>query len=210
MQSYKIIVFGAAGSVGRQIVAQGLAHGHKVTAFTRNPTSIEIAHECLTVAKGDVFNVDEVTRSIEGHDVVFCALGGGLTSKARSEGTQTILRAMKRAGVNRFVVQTTLGAGDSHSNLNFYWKYLMFGMLLRPMFKDHQLQESYIKASDLDWTIVRPGAFTDGEKTGRYRHGFATTDRTVTLKISRADVADFMLKVFEQEMYVRETPGLSY
>ena len=64
--------------------------------------------------------------------------------------------------------------------------------------------------SRLDWTIVRPGAFTDGERTGQYRHGFPGTDNTTKLKISRADVADFMLKQLVDDTYLHKTPGLSY
>ena len=86
----------------------------------------------------------------------------------------------------------------------------MFGMLLRPAYNDHELQESYVRESSLEWTIVRPAAFTDGERTGQYRHGFPGTDKTTTLKISRADVADFMLKQLSDNEYLHKTPGLSY
>ena len=86
----------------------------------------------------------------------------------------------------------------------------MFGLLLRPAYADHISQESYVTQCRLDWTIVRPAAFTDGERTGQYRHGFSGTDKTTKLKISRADVADFMLKQLTDEMYLHKTPGLSY
>ena len=78
------------------------------------------------------------------------------------------------------------------------------------VFQDHELQERYVMQSGLDWTIARPGAFTDGEHTRNYRFGFATNDRTVTLKISRADVADFLLKLIHTECYLHQTPGISY
>jgi putative NADH-flavin reductase len=86
----------------------------------------------------------------------------------------------------------------------------MFGLLLRRAYADHVSQDHYVKESRLDWTIVRPGAFTDGNHTGVYRHGFPSTDRTITGKISRADVADFMLKQLTDRTYLHETPGLSY
>lgn len=69
---------------------------------------------------------------------------------------------MEKAGIRRFICQTTLGAGDSWGNLNFFWKYIMFGTILRDVFADHERQENYVKQSRLDWTIVRPGAFMDG------------------------------------------------
>ncbi len=151
-----------------------------------------------------------VESAVLGQDAVLCALGAGRKGTIRSEGTRNIIRAMERAGVRRFICQTTLGVGDSRGNLNFFWKYIMFGLFLRQAYADHVLQEDYIKQSRLDWTIVRPGAFVDGNGTGEYRHGFPGTDKTIKLKISRADVADFMLKQLTDKTYLKKTPGLSY
>ena len=117
---------------------------------------------------------------------------------------------MEKAGVKRLICQTTLGVGDSEGNLNFFWKRIMFGMLLRQAFDDHVIQEDHIRQSQLDWTIVRPGAFTDGDRTGQYRYGFPGSDRTTALKISRADVADFMLRQLGDRTFRHQTPGLSY
>ena len=117
---------------------------------------------------------------------------------------------MEKAGVRRFICQSTLGVGDSQGNLNFFWKYIMFGLLLRRVFADHVSQENYVKQSHLDWIIARPGAFTDGNRTGEYRHGFPGTDQTTELKISRADVADFTLEQLTDDTYLHKTPGLSY
>ena len=86
----------------------------------------------------------------------------------------------------------------------------MFRGLLRQTYADHVGQEDYVRQSRLDWTIVRPGAFRDGKRTGKYRHGFSGTDKTTKLKISRADVADFMLKQLTDDTYLHKTPGLSY
>ncbi len=86
----------------------------------------------------------------------------------------------------------------------------MFGMLLCEAFKDHVAQEDLVAKSCLDWTIVRPGAFTDGDRTGTYRHGFPGSDKSTALKISRADVADFMLRQLTDSTYSHRTPGLSY
>ena len=117
---------------------------------------------------------------------------------------------MEKTGVMRLICQTTLGAGDSKGNLNFFWKYIMFGMLLRKAYEDHESQERYVMQSDLHWTIVRPAAFTNGPRTGNYAHGFDSNAKGITLKISRADVADFLLKQILDLSYLRKTPGLSY
>ena len=82
-------------------------------------------------------------------------------------------------------------------------------MLLQPAFADHQAQEAYIRDSALDWVIVRPAAFTDGPATNAYRRGFPATEKNLSFKISRADVAGFMLGQVADDTYLRQTPGLS-
>ena len=207
----KLIVFGSTGSIGRELTVQALSAGHSVTAFSRDPEKlVDISHHQLNFFQGDVLNVLDVEKAISGHDVVMCALGAGSKGRVRAEGTRNIIIAMVRLNVKRFICQTTLGAGDSNGNLNFFWKRIMFGFLLKEAFLDHELQEKYIMECSLDWTIVRPGAFTNGSVTGHYQHGFSPTDKTIKLKISRGDVAQFMLKELETGQYIRKTPGLSY
>ncbi len=157
-----------------------------------------------------VIRITIVAKAVQNQEAVLCALGAGRQGRVRAEGTRHIIRAMESAGVKRLVCQTTLGAGESRGNLDFFWKYVMFGLLLKEAYADHQVQEEYVKKSRLDWTIVRPGAFTDGPLTGTYRHGFPAGDKTTRLKISRADVADFMLRQLTDEAYLKRTPGLSY
>ena len=117
---------------------------------------------------------------------------------------------MERRGIRRLMCLSTLGAGDSRALLNFFWKRIMFGLLLREAYADHEAQEALIIQSGLDWTIVRPGAFTDGPATGVFRHGFPSTEKNLKLKISRADVANFMLRQLTGDTYLRQSPGLSY
>ena len=208
----KLVIFGATGTVGRQIVQQALAQGYTVTAFGRNPAKLNLQHSQLSFAQGDVMDSEAVESAISGQDAVICVLGSGkkLTGTIRSGGTQQIIQAMEKVGVRRLICQSTLGAGDSWGNLDFYWKYIMFGFILRKVFADHERQEALVRNSNLDWTIVRPGAFIDGPRTGKYRHSFPGTDRNITLKISRADVADFILKQLSDQSSLYQTPSLSY
>jgi putative NADH-flavin reductase len=155
-------------------------------------------------------DLDSVERAIQGHDAVLSSLGAGLKGTIRSEGTRIIIRAMEKANVRRFISQSSLGVGDSRNNLNLYWKYIMFGMLLRRAYADHGLQEQFIKESTLDWTIVRPGALKEGERTGKYRHGFPANVKDITLEISIPDVADFMVRQLQDDTYRYAAPGLSY
>ena len=207
----KLVIFGATGTVGCQVVQQALEQGHSVTAFVRNLSKLNIQHPQLSFAQGDVMDASVVEKAIQGQDAVICVLGSkNLKSTIRSEGTQQIIQAMEKVGVRRLICQSTLGTGDSWNNLNFYWKYLMFGFILRQVFADHELQEDLVRNSNLDWTIVRPSAFTDGPLTGDYRHNFPSTDRNITLQISRADVADFILKQLSDQSSLHQTPSLSY
>ncbi len=206
----KVVVFGATGSVGREAVKQALEQGHTVTAFARDPAKFDNKREDLRVVQGDVLDLSSVEKAVQGQDAVICVLGAGRKGNVRSAGTRNIISAMEKTGVRRLVCQSTIGVGDSRGNLNFWWKYIMFGLLLRPAYADHVRQEELVKASNLDWTIVRPAAFTEGERTGEYRHGFSADDKAATLKISRADVADFLLKQLVDDTYLRKTPALSY
>ena len=206
----KLIIFGSTGSIGRHLVKQALEQGHSVTAFARDASKIGVQHPNLVITVGDALDSLTVEKAVQGHDVVLCSLGAGMQGVVRSEGTKNIIHAMEQADVHRLICQSSLGVGDSRGNLNLFWKYIMFGLLLRQAYKDHIIQEKFVSQSELDWTIIRPGEFTDGAHTGHYRHGFSGTDHTPKLKISRADVADFMLKQINDETYLYKAPGLSY
>lgn len=206
----KLIIFGSTGSIGRQLVRQGLEQGYLVTAYARDPSKLDIRHDNMKVVQGDAMDLSSVEKAVQGQDAVLCSLGAGAKGTVRSRGTKNIIRAMEKVGIRRFVCQSSLGVGDSWGNLNFFWKYVMFRGILRQAYADHVSQEDHVRQSDLDWTIVRPAAFTDGNRTGEYRHGFPGNDKTTKLKVSRDDVADFILKQLTHEEYLRKTPGLSY
>ena len=211
----KVIVFGATGGTGRQLVQQALEQGHEVTAFLRSPERLGLSHAKLRLVQGDVLDAAAVERVMSGHDAVLCALGAPAlkTGVIRSAGTRNIVAAMETAGVRRLICQTSLGYGDSKAVLKitpFVFRFIIAPILLREGFADHARQEEHIRASRLDWVIARPGNLTDGSRTGRYRHGFAADDRTIKGEISRADVADFMLRQLTDDAYLSKTPGLSY
>ncbi len=206
----KIIIFGASGTVGIEIVKQALANGYEVTAFVRNPEKMpNLHHKNLKIFKGDVLSLPDIEGALKNKDAVFCTLGDGKAGKIRATGTKNIIHAMNKLGIKRFICQTTLGMGESYKNLNFIWKHIMFGMLLKKAFKDHQRQEEYIFNSNLDYTIIRPSALTDVKITNSYKFGFDATYKLLTLKISRSEVADFMLSQLESKEYLRKAVSLS-
>lgn len=206
----QVIIFGATGSLGSYVVKEALAKGYSVKAFTRNTNKLKgIESPRLSIIQGDVFNVEDVQNAIKGTDAVLCCLGDGAKGKVRAKGTQNIVKAMEHLGVTRLICQTTLGLGESWHNLNFFWKYIMFGSLLKKAFKDHKIQEDCINESNLDFTIVRPSAFTKEPSTQNFQVGFDAKIRNLKLKISRADVAYFMVGQLNSAKFIRKTISIS-
>lgn len=210
-----LIIFGASGGTGKLLTQQALQNGYNVTGYVRTPENFTLKHPKLKVVKGDVLNPVEVEHAIYGHDAVLSCIGSPANKIGviRSQGTKNIIEAMNKAGIKRFICQASLGYGDSVKTLDrtpWYFKHLIVPYILKKGFADHALQEKHIKESNLDWVIARPGNLTDGNHTGRYQHGFAADSKNIEVKISRADVADFMLKQIESDTYLRKTPGLSY
>ena len=208
----KLLVFGSTGGTGRELVKQALEQGHEVTAYARNPAKLgDIAHPRLQVVRGDVLDPAAVESAVAGYDAVLCSIGAGAErTTLRENGTRNIVQAMEKAGVRRLICQSSLGVGDSRANLGFLTKYVIVPVFLRHAFADHERQEAVVKKSALVWTIVRPPHLKDGPHTGTYRQGFPTTDTGIQGKISRADVADFMLKQLTSDTYLHQTPGVSY
>jgi putative NADH-flavin reductase len=127
-----------------------------------------------------------------------------------SDGTRNIVQAMQKNGVRRFIWESSLGIGDSEGRLGLLYSFLLIPLLLRGIFADKEVQEKIIKDSALEWVIVRPAALTNGPRKGIYNDGMSIGHRFFTAKISRADVADFMLRQLTENTYLRKTPGLSY
>lgn len=208
----KLLVFGATGKVGRHLVKQALEQGHEVTAFARNPEKLGPPRDKLRLAKGDVLDVGSIIAAMRGQEGVLCALGMPLLNKQglRARGSANIVQAMNEVGVRRLVCLSALGTGDSADLLPFHYKFILAPLLMRHMYADHGLQEKHIRSSGLDWVIARPANFVEAGRTGGYRHGFTVDEDAPTLKISTADVADFMLKQVSDDTYLHRTPALSY
>jgi putative NADH-flavin reductase len=200
----KIIVFGSTGATGKEVVAQALAAGHDVTAFARTPSKVTMSHARLRVVQGDVLDAPSVDGAVGGHDAVVIALGTQLktTDKTISLGTANIIDAMKRRGVERVIVESAWGTGDSRPHGGFFLNYIVRPFLLKHPFDEHELQEQSLAASNLAWTSVRPGRLTNGPKERTLR---ASRDpHGLSQRVSRADVAAFMLAEAETPAHVRQ------
>jgi len=212
-EDMNLLIIGATGGTGRALVDQALSQGHTVTAFARNPAKIEMTHERLTVVKGNVLDYDSVDRAMQGKDGVLSALGHKqwfIKTTILSKGTRNIISAMEKHGVKRFICETSLAVGNSRGRLGLYYTLFVIPFITYFYFKDKERQEGLIKDSSLDWVIVRPGQLTNARKRGVYRHGADIGSYIFTVRISRADVADFMLRQLTDNSYLRQTPGVSY
>lgn len=207
----KVIVFGATGTVGRLAVENLLEAGHNVTAFARSPQKLNLRNPKLRLVVGDAMKLSDVTDAVAGHEAVVVTLGAGMSrkSKIRSQGTMNVIKAMQTHRVRRLIAQSTLGARDSWPTLNFWWKRVMFGALLAPVFRDHELQEQLVEASGLDWTIVRPGAFTDKATERPVIEDVPNTARGLDLMIARSELARFLTRQLSDHRYIGRAVGLS-
>jgi len=209
----KIVIFGAAGGTGRDVVEQALAKGYEVTAFDRNPAALTIQHPKLNLVKGDIFDTASVEEAVTGQDAVICVLGVGPTTTIPvcSVGTEHIIAAMQKTGVKRFICQSAFAVAA----LDGEWRevplvlpvILKFTPKVKAMFSDKIIQERATRQSDLDWIIVRPAQLTDGPRTGNYKVG-TSLKIGLNAKISRADVADFLLKQVSDDIYLHQVPRL--
>jgi putative NADH-flavin reductase len=208
----KIIIFGSTGKTGIELLRQALEKGHHVTAFARSPEKLaDIGTSEIEVARGDVLDQQAVGKAISGQEAVISTIGAGSNrTTLREDGTRNIVHAMEGSAVRRFISLSSMGVGDSWGNLGLFTKYVVVSIFLRHAFADHKKQEAVIKRCSLDWIIVRPPHLKDGPRTGIYKHGIPPTDRSLKGTISRADVADFMLKQLADDTYLRKAVGISY
>jgi nucleoside-diphosphate-sugar epimerase len=191
----RVLIVGATGGTGRQLVEQALERGYTVTALARDLSALRIEHPRLTVVGGNVLDYQSVEAAVRGQDAVVSALGHRRffgPTRILSEGTRNVLRAMEIHRVQRFVCETTLGIGDSAGRMGMAYTFFVVPIILPFYFWDKTRQERLIAASHVRWVVVRPGALTDGAKRSRYRHGHGVGSFVRTVRISRADVADFI------------------
>jgi putative NADH-flavin reductase len=206
-----ILVFGATGPTGQQVVKQALSQGHTVTAFVRNPATLSIGDEPLRVVIGDTArDTPKVAEAVGGQDVVISALGRRSTFKSDhliERSMQAIVPAMERAGVRRLILVSAFGVGESRRDAPLIPR-IMYRVLLSDIFADKKAAEDNVRRSNLDWTFVYPVLLTDGPMTGAYRVGERLELHGIP-KISRADVAHFILSEVGKCAFVRKVAVIS-
>ena len=201
----KILVVGASGGTGRELVRQALELGHDVTALVRKPKKFDLKHPHLQVIQGNVLDYSAVEAAVRHQQAVVCALGHKrwfYPNRIVSEGTHNILRAMQSHNVPRFICETSLGIGNSIGRLGLLYTFVVIPLILPFVFADKLRQEQRIQESDVDWVIVRPAVLNNSAPRGRYRHAHNLGNFIWTKRIARADVADFMLKQLTDDTYI--------
>ncbi len=209
----RVLIIGATGGTGRQLVRQAVEQGHQVTAFVRKPKKLKIEHPNLRVVKGNVRDYASVESAMRDQNAVVCALGHKrwfYPTRILSEGTRNILRAMKACGVPRLVCESALGLGSSVGRLGLPHTFFVVPLILPFYFWDKVRQEKLIEESDGDWVIVRPGVLTNAPARGKYRYGRNVGNFLWPVRISRADVADFMLKQLTDDDHIGSAVGLAW
>ncbi|MCJ2080289.1 NAD(P)-dependent oxidoreductase [Methylobacterium sp. J-090] len=191
-----VLVLGASKGVGLETAKAALAAGHRVRAFARSASGIDLSGKVLERFTGDALDAGDVARALDGVDVVVQALGVStrdLLGPVRlfSDATSLLVPAMERAGVDRLIAVTGFGAGDSRDAIGPLQR-LPFRLMLGRAYDDKDAQEMRIRRSGLAWTLVRPGILTNGAATGRYR---VLTEPSTWRNglIARADVAGYIV-----------------
>lgn len=208
----KIAIIGASRGTGNQLLKFSLEEGHEITALLRNPDKLHISNKNLHKIKGDILDSSSVFAVTTGRDAVCVCVGMAPALKPVnlfSKGIRNVLSAIHSKPEMKLIVITGIGAGDSKGHGGFLYDRIINPMLLKEIYKDKDREEALIKDSRCNWIVVRPGFLTNGPRTGKYR----VLDDLTGIKagrISRSDVADFILKQLKEPTHFRKTPLLTY
>ena len=212
-----IILFGATGQIGQQVLKQALERGHKVTAFVREPSKIEVTHPNLTIKQGDARTSQAVAEAMPGHDAVVNAMGPGGPGVSDqfldilTEGSHCIAEAMQSARIKRIVALGSAGTLQAVPD-QLVRDVPNFPPFARNISGAHLQAWKTYEAAGLNWTVVCPPAVVEsGERTGNYR---LATDYMVEmgamLKIATGDLADFILNEVEQGKHIGHRVNIAY
>lgn len=208
----KVVVLGATGATGRLIVGKAVAKGHEVVALVRSrEKAADLAG--AEFVEGDARDPVALTRAIAGCDAVISSLGTAMSPFREvtllSTATRALVGVMAEQNVRRLVCITGLGAGDSRGHGGFFFDWVFLPLMLRKVYEDKNRQEDAIRASTLDWTIVRPTVLNDKPARGGIK---ASTDLSGVHggTIARADVAEFVVEQLATDAWLRKAPLISW
>lgn len=211
----RVVLFGATGLTGREVLLQALELGHQVTAVARNPERVDVEHAHLTVAQGDVLDPPRVKETIAGGEVVISAVGSGASfSKARRPTTvysasfANIVAGMRTHHIRRFIALLSVGTVPDPHEARVHSQFIR--PLLRGTYDDMRRAETFLAScDDIDWTAIRPLRLMNTPRTGIYRTAVDILPPG-GVEISRADVADFMLTQVSSGEHIRGYVTIAY
>lgn len=208
----RITIFGATGATGRMLTQQALTKGYEVVAYARNPTKLDIEDEKLKIVRGELSNQSAIEESIKGSDAVISILGPTGSSKGLpiSKGMQNILQAIQKCNLKRIIATATPSAVDPHDTFDLKFKLvvLMVKLFIPSAYQDIVKTAEAIRATDLDWTIVRLPLLNNKPKQGQLNAGYIGQGK-VNLHLSRGDLVDFLLSQIEDDTYIQKAPAIS-
>ncbi len=207
----RVLIIGASKGIGLETTRQALDAGHDVRALARSATAIAISNPSLEKMRGNALKTEDVEAALVRMGVVIQTLGVGLGELFRpvhlfSDATRVLIAAMKRQDIKRLICVTGFGAGDSRASISCLQR-LPFQIVFGRAYDDKSLQEQLIKESELDWTIARPGVLTSGPRTGQYQI-LSEASQWRNGIISRADVAEFLVRQIGDQTYIHKAPVL--
>lgn len=206
----KILILGASGGTGLEIIRQAVDKGHTVTAFVRSPERLFAYAKSIQIKQGNLLNASELQEVVAGHDAVLSAFGPRLPIAASEKHllrdfANALVPAMTKAGVKRVIVESTAFLFKDSVIPPAH----LFGKIFFPsVVMDAGDMEGIFRQSALDWTLVRPPKLTDNSHTGRYRMREGHLPR-FGFSISRADVADCFLRLLDDSRAVQRIIGVS-
>ena len=204
----ELTIFGASSATGRHLVNKALASGDEVTACVREPSRLNIAHEKLRVISGDALNLTHVEEALIGSDAVLSTLGPkGKPSVMAAESTQNIVNAMEKHRVKRLVLVTVAGIAVPQDKRGKNFVDSLLKLFLKEVYLDRQNQLAILNSSNIDWIAVRVPRLTDDAGMGSVKAFFGHP--YPTMKLTRADLADFMLEQLISDEWLRQAPILS-
>lgn len=208
--TFTIALFGASGRTGRHVLEQALAAGHTVRALTRRADALE-PHDHLTVIVGDVLDAAAVRETVRGADAVVSVFGQvkGSSHTLQTDGTRTIVDAMREEGVTRIVSLSGGGLPAPQDRPKTADRVIRFLLKrISPQVLDDAVNHlDVLRDSGVDWTVVRGPRLTDSPATGSYRVGWVGVDAST--QIGRADLASFIVTQLDDRRFIHELPFVS-
>lgn len=215
----KILLLGASGQTGKILCEMLLEAGHHVHALVRNPNIFRQPHENLRIFKGSPINQGDVSKALTGCDAAVSTLNVSLASgfpwsklaspkDLMSLSVSNLIAAMTEQNVQRMIIMSSSGAGETRSEPPLAFRFLIAVSNLKHVFADHNRQEAIVKNSDLDWTIVRPVGLQNRKQKSQIQVSFNSKPAPATF-IPRSNVADFIRACLENGSYLHQAPTIS-